>query len=295
MERMQTGIEHSHQPPRVTWARPATDPVSSAAIVRARATPLISLPTISRTDAVVDLLLVLAGGLIIPFGGEIALSILLQHSRLAFYAENPWVLFAAKTMSAVWVTVLALLIARMRGISIVSFGFSFTGWKPQALWSASACGGVMIGFGIGVFLSLIAIQFLPADFLKNEEQQKLEFMKILPLDRLWVGYLLMISVAIHEEILFRGLMLPYLRRIGLPWAGAIIAGSILFGSLHFAQGPMGMLVVTFVGLALALFFVLSRSLIPVMVAHCLFNCGQLTMMKVVIDLQKQASDAGISP
>jgi membrane protease YdiL (CAAX protease family) len=79
-------------------------------------------------------------------------------------------------------------------------------------------------------------------------------------------------VAGFEELLFRGVLVGALS-VGFdvsPWLLAV-ASSVVFGLGHGAQGRLGVLVTTSLGLVLAAAFVLSGSLLLVVVAHYLVN------------------------
>ncbi|ELY36973.1 abortive infection protein [Halalkalicoccus jeotgali B3] len=79
-------------------------------------------------------------------------------------------------------------------------------------------------------------------------------------------------IAVFEEFLFRGVL------IGVVWAGygvspwlLAVPSSVLFAAGHSAQGITGVLVTGLLGLALAVAFVLTESLLAVVLAHYLVN------------------------
>jgi membrane protease YdiL (CAAX protease family) len=79
-------------------------------------------------------------------------------------------------------------------------------------------------------------------------------------------------VAVFEELLFRGVLVGALS-VGFgvsPWL-LVVASSILFGLGHGAQGRLGVLVTGALGAVLATAFVISGSLLVVVVAHYLVN------------------------
>ncbi len=90
--------------------------------------------------------------------------------------------------------------------------------------------------------------------------------------------LLAVFPGFHEELLFRGFMLPRLCRLLRSKWLAVIVSSVLFGSLHGWQGTMGIvqtgaLSVVFAGMA-----ILSRSIWPAIVVHAMFNGTNLFLM-----------------
>jgi membrane protease YdiL (CAAX protease family) len=69
--------------------------------------------------------------------------------------------------------------------------------------------------------------------------------------------------------------------VGCGWTGAILLSSALFASLHIAQGWLGIVQIFPVGLALAVFFVLTRSLTAVILAHFLFDLVQTQLARLL--------------
>jgi len=87
-----------------------------------------------------------------------------------------------------------------------------------------------------------------------------------------VVFLFVVTTPISEEILYRGLLVTWLRRVG--WRDSIIllAGSLIFAANHIA--PLGFVWgVAMVGLGAILFALRLRyeSLSPAWLAHVLFN------------------------
>jgi membrane protease YdiL (CAAX protease family) len=107
-------------------------------------------------------------------------------------------------------------------------------------------------------------------------------LELLPVHSLGLTIALMVPVAVHEELIFRGLLLPYLRRIGWPWWLAIAASSGTFAVLHVAQGWLAIIQVFGISVVLATFFVLSRSLLSVIAAHFLFDVLQTQLARVLL-------------
>ncbi|WP_179213601.1 CPBP family intramembrane glutamic endopeptidase [Halorubrum vacuolatum] len=79
-------------------------------------------------------------------------------------------------------------------------------------------------------------------------------------------------IALFEEALFRGALIgAFALGFGVdPWLLAV-ASSILFGLGHGAQGRLGVLVTGVLGFALAAVFVLTESLLLVIVVHYVIN------------------------
>jgi membrane protease YdiL (CAAX protease family) len=76
-----------------------------------------------------------------------------------------------------------------------------------------------------------------------------------------------VTAGVCEEMLYRGWLVNILRAAtGSTWV-AVIAGAIVFGIGHLYQGAKAMLRTVFVGLQLALLYVMVGSLIPGQVLH----------------------------
>jgi membrane protease YdiL (CAAX protease family) len=80
------------------------------------------------------------------------------------------------------------------------------------------------------------------------------------------------AIAVGEEFLFRGVLVgAYATGLGLPVWGLAVASSLAFALGHGAQGRAGILVTGLLGFVLAAAFVVSGSLLLVVVAHYLVN------------------------
>ncbi|WP_323674946.1 CPBP family intramembrane glutamic endopeptidase [Halorubellus sp. PRR65] len=90
-------------------------------------------------------------------------------------------------------------------------------------------------------------------------------------------------VAAFEELLFRGVLVGALATgFGVsPWL-LVLVSSVLFGLGHGAQGRLGVLVTGTLGVVLAAAFVLSGSLVVVVVAHYLVNALEFVVHESVL-------------
>ena len=80
-----------------------------------------------------------------------------------------------------------------------------------------------------------------------------------------------VTAGVCEEMLYRGWLVNFLRAAtGSTWA-AVVAGAIVFGVGHAYQGVKAMLRTVFVGLQLAILYVVVGSLIPGQVLHAGFD------------------------
>lgn len=91
--------------------------------------------------------------------------------------------------------------------------------------------------------------------------------------------LFVVTTPVCEEILYRGLLVAWLRRAGWGNAAILLTGSLIFGANHAL--PLGFVwAVTMVGLGALLFALRLRyeSLTPAWLAHFLFNAQPLLLL-----------------
>lgn len=81
----------------------------------------------------------------------------------------------------------------------------------------------------------------------------------------------LVLVAVSEEFVFRGVLLPQLsRRLRSEWAGLLIS-SALFGLVHWSTGAGAVLQTGIAGLLLGLCTLRTRTLYPAVIAHYVIN------------------------
>ena len=147
------------------------------------------------------------------------------------------------------------------------------GWTALTLGAAYA-------YMIGTAVFFIVLVQLSGD-AERELEQRRQFMSELPTRDVLASLALLVAVGFHEELLFRGLMLPLLKRATGRWWVAIAVSSCTFGMLHFTQGWVAMIQITGLAVVLSLCFIGSRSLIAVSLAHFAFNFLQFQIMNWV--------------
>jgi len=83
--------------------------------------------------------------------------------------------------------------------------------------------------------------------------------------------LVAITAGICEEFLYRGFLIFYAQRLGLPLLPAAGIASVLFGVAHLYQGTRGVITTTLVGAFLSMIYLLSGSLFAGMLIHALMD------------------------
>ena len=84
----------------------------------------------------------------------------------------------------------------------------------------------------------------------------------------FIIFIVVVLAPIFEELFFRGLFYPALRRRMGPWPAIVLNGAI-FGILHFQ--PLFVLSLVLVGIVLAYLYEKTDSLAAPMIAHSLYN------------------------
>lgn len=213
--------------------------------------------------------------ILIPFGFEWLVA--------AYTNEKPdfdiiWLLVAQKWFDASLVVgLLTYLIFRHR-LPARDFGLTTARLGPQTAWGILTLIAVYATLAITVVIIGIIITVNP-EFAPDIEQRT-EFIGRLPVRDPWLSTLLLIPVVIHEEVIFRALLLPYLHRLTGKWWLAIAVSSALFAVLHIAQGGFAVMQILFVATVLAVFFLFSRSLWAVTLAHFCFNFLQFQLINL---------------
>lgn len=93
-------------------------------------------------------------------------------------------------------------------------------------------------------------------------------------DQLFAVSMVMITVVVLEELIFRGLLIGGLATLAPPWM-LVVGWGILFGLLHSPQGLWGMAGAGMAGIALGGLFLWRGTLLTPLVAHYVANMVQI--------------------
>jgi membrane protease YdiL (CAAX protease family) len=256
-------------------------------------TAALSLPhdllTLSRRAAlcgvglVVGLLLAMT---VISLAVGLAYYVVTGHASPAADALAP-LIAVDKWLNATAALATLVLFARYHRLTLRAFGIRGDHGPRQAAWGLAALGGVYGALLLSAACTLVLVAVFPQ--LEADLSSRLKFLWLFSTGGFLSTVLLLVPVAIHEEIVFRGLLLPLLHRLGCRWGLAVLISTLVFASLHLSQGWLAIPQVFLVGLALSLFFLWSRSLLAVMAAHFLFDLLQLQLAQALRPLLEQAT------
>lgn len=261
-------------------------PVAYARAVR----PLndLELPGIRRRDALLGAVLVVVATIVIPYAPAL-------FGRVDLGAVDPRelgrMLIRDKWVQAVLAVLLMTFLVLHHRLRIASFGLRFQRPGRQAAWGLAALVGLYVALLVGTLI--VTCIFLITPTATQEIEQRLEFMNAMPISSVGMQLVLLVAVAIEEEFVFRGMLLPYLRRLLGSWWAAGLVSSLLFALLHVpGQGVLAGLQVFFIAAALTTFFILSRSLLAVMIAHFMFDFLQFQLIRLLPDPHKMMDALG---
>lgn len=259
--------DHLHEPsfPRfIPIARPA---LPSGVVVVSPASMRAGLPRLSAGRSFLELaaLVPMAIAGIVMF--EISARILgVRDERWANVASTLGMGIAASLTSAFFVW-----LDRQPAASI--------GWTGRAFIRQINVGILtLIGTYASFMILVIFVTLLFPELQDAEPTAQRAIREMMPdMPMRWM-IALMLFVALWEEVVFRGFVLTRLHAIVGRWWLAVPLSALIFGSVHIYEGPVAMVVVTLLGVVLALVFIRRRSLVPCIVMHFLHNSFMLFMM-----------------
>ena len=148
-------------------------------------------------------------------------------------------------------------------IGVRELGRGAMGLDPGTLGSTLAWGG-----GLMAAIHLLQGAFFVARRRLGIRESRI-LLRILPRTPGEKGLFVLLSLAagVGEELAFRAFALPALILVTGSVSGSVVLSSAAFGLLHGYQGWMGILRTGLMGLLLAVTFVLTGSLWPLVIAH----------------------------
>lgn len=163
------------------------------------------------------------------------------------------------------------------------------GWYAEIPLAAVGLGDVSSGFlsGIGLGIVLAAGNEVAAVVAKRVGVDHDERLRELLAPESIVGWFVLVGgvlpvIAFVEELLFRAALIGAMAAgFGLPVWGLAIVSSVLFGLGHGLQGPGGVLVTGGLGFVLASAFIVSGSLVVVVVAHYCINLIEFVLHEAI--------------
>jgi membrane protease YdiL (CAAX protease family) len=283
---MTTERNNPHEPTTgpATPARPVTPLITARPVLTAERPPSpLELPMLTRRAAALDLGLVVLVALLLPGALNLVTVLLVRFTTGQDFGDVPLPHGELLTIDKWfdWALAAGLMAYFLLARRLPGAAFGLRGDQPLLLLGSALVTIAAIYLWLMCTVVLIgAVLRLYPDMLKDV-LERTRMIELLPIHDWRRALLLLIPVAAHEEILFRGLLLPYLRRLTGHWWSAVLISSLVFAALHIDQGLAGVFQVLGVSVVLALSFVFTRSLWVVIIAHFAFNFLQFQFMRVI--------------
>lgn len=164
-----------------------------------------------------------------------------------------------------------------------AFGFERQPLNVALVGVIAACFYLPVGWGLQ-FVSAQVMTSIPQFEMKPELQQSVQVLRITTsfIDRLAMGVVTIVLAPVAEEVLFRGILYPWIRQLGFPKL-ALWGSALLFALVHFNA-------VTFfplfaLALLLTFLYIRTGNLFAPIIAHSLFNALNFVTL-FLIDRQK---------
>ena len=263
-------LQHEPLPVGIPVARPSPTPQSAPARDDVRALLLSSATRGSVWADVAAVTLMVAA---LDMAGSTALHAVTVPADVPIDAARR-VLFAPVLAARMIVVIFsAAAILWYRGQTLRSIGLASSGWLINLLVGMAA---TAVAYAL-VFTWQISIwSFWPGLWDQMSENAG-RIMASVPKPRHPIGFLPpALTVAVYEELLFRGFLMTRLRRATGGWTLAVMISTAVFTSLHaIDQTPAALVPVAILSVVFSLVTIWRRSLLPAVVGHFLFNLFNL--------------------
>ncbi|MEK6799135.1 MAG: type II CAAX endopeptidase family protein [Planctomycetota bacterium] len=162
-------------------------------------------------------------------------------------------------------------IVRRRGGRAPSLGLAGRPWWVEGLWGLLTLRTIYAATA----MTFLTLYLAWPEFLKQFEENGARLMQLIPRMHPAKFFLIASVIGVYEEIVFRGFVLPRLRRLMGSWIAAIAVSTAVFTSLHAAdQTSAALVMVSLLSMVLSAAAVWRRSIVPAIVAHVLFDWTQ---------------------
>lgn len=246
-------------------------------------------PRAAGWDAFLVLMICVAG----PYLPRFALELMLPQESVGLDKVGIAIV-VLKWAELLVAAAIVIYLANRAGVRPASLGIRGSELGKQLLWGLAGLAAAY-GYMLVTVLFVLAMPSGVQEALGGDLQDRMKFVDAMPLNDLALTLALLIPVAVHEELVFRALLVPLLRRGSGSWVIAVVVSAAVFGSLHIAQGMFAIVQITGLGAIFAVIFIRSRSVLAVSVAHFLFNFGQFQLMRLAPFLQQLRDAAESQP
>jgi membrane protease YdiL (CAAX protease family) len=202
-----------------------------------------------------------------------------------------WVLVGPdpfRRQAVAWIGNVAMLVTvwiwlRRRGQTWSHFGFSLRlgGWRAAGrtvLQSVAVFVAALVAFLLGSMIVLNLTSIAPDTTAANYGYLQGNLPMLLA-----ALVLVFVVSSFGEEAIYRGFLMTRLAEMGGEsqgaWRMAVVTSAVVFGAIHFTWGIMGVVQTTFMGLALAIaYLMVGRNLWVLVLAHAYMDTILLIQM-----------------
>lgn len=265
-----------HEPPPADAAQiPFARPLGTASARPAGHNPDFLLLTDSRRAAWVDVALMIGAVLLFEVATSAAIVGIFgpvkDLSDEARAQMQQSILVPVLSLRAGFVLCVSALILRRRGQTAGAIGVTTAGLGLNVILGLAATGVAYVLIIAWQFMLMALWPDLPEQMEENIRRLLALVPKLSPLG--YAGFALVIGV--YEELLFRGFIMPRLRRATNSWVIAVLLTTVVFVLPHMLDQTLAALgPITILALTMSLLTIWRRSIIPAIIAHALFDLTQ---------------------
>lgn len=266
-------------PENVPWARPLAQIVP----IQTNFGPPMLLLNETPGRAWIDILIFIVlmfvfeviAGTIIHHGTLWKLGIAAQDADAHETLIERAMLFPTIASRAVAAIIVIWLILRGRGQSWAAVGIKKSG---ALLDIPLGIAGVCIAYSAILIFGAVVYIFFPSvarQFSDNSER----LMELFPPLDPWQFVPVALLIGIYEELIFRGFLMPRLRRGMGSWMLAVLVSTAIFTGLHSSdQTKPALVMIGTLSITFSVLTIVRKSILPAILAHFLFDLSQLLLL-----------------
>ncbi len=153
------------------------------------------------------------------------------------------------------------------------------GWTSRAFLANVGLGvAALLATYVTVAAMFFTVAILHPGILEQQETAGKAVRETMPAMSIPKMALFMGFVALWEEVVFRGFVLTRLKVLLGRWWLAVPLSSLVFGAVHVYEGPLAVVMISVLGLVMAILFIWRRSLVPCITLHFLNNFVMLLLL-----------------
>ena len=166
-------------------------------------------------------------------------------------------------------------IVRRRGGNLRSVGVSSRNPALDLLIGV----GAAIATGVATWTVVLSLAYMFPAFAEQLQENSGRIMERVPKASPATFAMMTLLIGLYEELIFRGFLMPRLRRAIGSWTAAVLLSTALFAALHmFDQVAAALVLVTILSVMFSVVTIWRRSIVPAIVAHALFDLAMFLQL-----------------